>query len=211
MRQSWLFCVIWLCVVAVVPLTVCAQSGSVSVTLRGSVSKTVALSYESTSDARAEINAFDSGGRLTLVVSGSGSERNLRVPILIRSNTSYKMTASVESQTAVPVQLRVLSVAASGKLVAADAISGVVIERRFDVPRDDRSAGADRSAGEENLSTTDASVPFAIFSGPRISLAGNLNSPDNALKVIFLLSVRPKVDKGSWTITINLQGNSTEL
>jgi hypothetical protein len=205
MRQSWLFCVIWLCVVAVVPLTVCAQSGSVSVTLRGSVSKTVALSYESTSDARAEINAFDSGGGLTLVVSGSGSERNLRVPILIRSNTSYKMTASVESQTAVPVQLRVFSIAASGKLVAADAISGVVIERRFDVPRDDRSAG------EENLSTTDASVPFAIFSGPRISLAGNLNSPDNALKVIFLLSVRPRVDKGSWTISINLQGNSTEL
>ena len=127
MKQSWLFCVIWLCVVAVVPLTVCAQSGSGSVVLRGSISKTVALSCANTSCARAAMNAFDSGAILTLLVSGSGVERDLQVPILFRSNTPYKIIASVESQTAVPTQLRVLDIAASGKLVAADADTSPII------------------------------------------------------------------------------------
>ncbi len=87
--------------------------------------------------------------------------------------------------------------------MAGEAITGVAIRRRFDMPC------GDLSAGEENLSGIDASVPFTIFSGPRISLGGGLNSPDNALKVIILLSVRPKVGDVSWTIDLKLQGSGT--
>lgn len=206
MKWSRLFCVVGLCVAALPPMRICAQSGSGSIVLHGGVSKTVALSLgPKAARSSANLSAFDSGGVLRLVVSGSGFERNLRVPILIRSNTSYNIVASIQSQTAVATQLRVLSVESGGKLVAGDAITGVVIGPQFDMPRDDPSAR------EENLSTIHTSLPFTIFRGPRISLGGGLDSPDNALKIILLLSIRPKVDKGSWTMNVNLQGNSTNV
>ena len=178
-KRSWLFCIIWGSVILAIPSTVCAQSSSGSTVLRGSISKTVTLSlFQSASHTGAELHAFENGAALSLVVSGSGFDRNLQVPILIRSNISYHISASIQSETAVPTQLRVLSIEPSGKSVARDAVTGVAIRRQFDVPR------GDPSAGEENLSTIDASVPFTIFSGPRISLGGGLNSPGNALKVI---------------------------
>lgn len=203
MKRSWLFYIICLCVISGVSPTVCAQRGSAS--LRGTVSKTVRLALDpNASHAGTELNAFENGGVLSLTVSGSGVERNLQLQILIRSNTSYNIVASVQSQTAVPVQLRVLSIQRSGKLVAGDAVSSVVIERQFDLPRGNSLAAA------ENLSGIDASVPFTIFSGPRISLGSGLDSPDNALKVIFLLSVQPKVATKNWTIELKLQGNGIE-
>jgi hypothetical protein len=203
MNRSWLSYVIWFCVVAGVPSTVCAQRGSAS--LHGSVSKTVRLSLSpNASTERAEVIAFENGGVLSVTVSSSGVERNLQVPILIRSNTSYNIIASVQSQTAVLTQLRVRSVEAGGKLVAGYAVTGVVIRRQFDMPR------RDPFAAEENLTGIDASVPFTIFSGPRISLGGGLDSPDNALKVILLLSVRPNAEQRSWTINLKLQGSGTD-
>ncbi len=205
MKRGWLFCIISGCVVAALPAPLCAQSRSGSTVLRGSVSRTVTLSlFPNASRTITELHAFENGAALSLVVSGSGFERNLQVPILIRSNISYNLIASIQSQTAVPTHLRVLSIEPSGKSVARDAVTGVAIRQQFDVHR------GDPSAGEENLSTIDASVPFTIFRGPRISLGGGLNSPSNALKVILLLSVRPKVGKRSWTLNLKLEGSETD-
>jgi hypothetical protein len=69
----------------------------------------------------------------------------------------------------------------------------------------------DPLAREDNVTAVDASVPFIIFSGSRISLGGGLDSPDNALKVILLLSVRPNAPKESWTIDLKLQGCATDI
>src|SRR5687768_4046137 len=126
MKLSGLFGVTLLCVVAAVPSIAWAQSGSVA--LRGSVSRTVALSLSpDAAHARVE-NVFESGEVLRLVISGSGSEiRNVEVPILIRSNTSYNIIASTQSQTALVKELRVLRIEPGGKLVAGDAVSGVSI------------------------------------------------------------------------------------
>jgi hypothetical protein len=181
MKRSWRVCVFWFCV-AVVPSTVFAQSGSV--VLSGSVSKTVALSLSPNAEhTRAELSAVEIGGVLRLMISGS-EVSSLQVPILIRSNTSYNIIASAESQTAELTQLSILTIEPGGRLVAANAVTGA-------------------SAVEEKLS--DATVPFTIFSGPRVSLGGGLKSPDNALKVTLLISVRPKVEKESWTMNLTLQ------
>ena len=203
-KRNWLSCFIWLCLLVIAPATVCAQRRSGSTELRGGVSKTVTLSLSpNVSDAGVGLNAFESGGALNLVLSGSDFKGNFQVPILIRSNTAYNVTASVQSQTAVLTQLQVLRVDATGRLVASDAVMGVAVKRQFD-----KKPGGS-VVGEENLSTIDASVPFTIFSGPRISLGGVLASPHNALKVILLLSVKARVAEGSWTLDLKLQGSET--
>ncbi len=184
MKRSGLFGVILCCVVAAVPSIAWAQDGSV--VLRGGVSRTVALSLSpEATHARVE-NAFESGEVLRLVISGSGSEiKNIEFPILIRSNTSYNLIASSQSRTAVVKDLRVLRIEPGGKLVAGDAVSGVTIRPQFD----------------------HASNPAFVLSGPRISLGGGLTTPDNALKVVLLLSVEPKKDGGRWTIVTVFRSN----
>jgi hypothetical protein len=87
--------------------------------------------------------------------------------------------------------------------VAGDALTGVAVKRQFDM------RPGSSLVGEDNLSTLDASVPFTIFSGSRISLGGGLDSPHNALKVTLLLSVQAKVAGGSWTLVLDLQGSET--
>ena len=189
-KRSRLSCVIWLCFVLIAPATVCAQRRSGSTELRGSVSKTVTVSLSpKASDAGAELNAFESGGAVNLVLSGSEFKRTIQVPILVRSNTAYNITASVQSQTAALTNVQVLSVDATGRLVASDAVTGVtVIERQFD-----QGPGGS----------------FTIFSGPRISLGGGLDSPHNALKVTLLLSVQARVAEEGWLLNLKLQGSET--
>lgn len=177
MKLSGLFGVTLFCVVAAAPSITWAQSGSV--VLRGGVSRTVALSLSADASHAKVENAFEGGEVLRLVISGSGSEiRNVEVPILIRSNTSYNIIASAQSQTALVKDLRVLKIEPGGKLVAGDAVSGVAVIQEFD----------------------DAAVSSFVLSGPRVSMGGGLNSPDNALKVVLSLSVEPKKDNGTWTI-----------
>jgi hypothetical protein len=202
MKRNLLSVAIWFCLVVIGPETVVAQTRSGSTDVRASVSKTVKVSLSpDTSRAGVELTAFEHGGALRLVLSGSEFKRNLQVPILIRSNTSYKITASVHSKTAALTQLRVVSIEGGGKLVAGDAVAGVVVERRFDSRR------GDSLEGKENLSTIDASMPFTVFSGPRISLGGGVGSPHNALKVVLMLSIRATVAQGSWTLDLELKGS----
>ena len=173
--------------------------------MRGSVSKTVTLSQSPTpSNAGVELNTFETGGALTLGLSGSEFKRTIQVPILIRSNTAYTITATVESHTAVLTQLQVLSVEATGKLVAGDAVTGFAVRRQLDK----RPGGT--AAGEESVLPVDTSVPFTIFTGPRISIGGGLDSPHNALKVILLLSLQAMPGE-NWHIDLKLQGNGTDL
>jgi hypothetical protein len=151
------------------------------------------------------LKAFDTDGALRLVLSGSESSKNLQVTILIRSNTPYNITASVQSQTAALKRLLVLSVEANGRSVAADAVGGVAVGRQFE------GRSSVLPAEEENLATVDAAIPFKIFSGPRISLGGGLDSPQNALKVTLLLSVQARAAQEGWTLDLRVQGNETDM
>jgi hypothetical protein len=141
-----------------------ASSAAQTVTLTGTVSETVALSVT----------------RITL--SGDDAQPSvIRVPLLVRSNSSFKISAVFESQTAELSGLSVVDVHATGSLVSPQAVNAVEKRREGDV----------------------------VLRGPRISLGGTLNSPNNALQVTLLIRLKPQTLSG-WTGHLTLAGSPTQ-
>ena len=149
---------ILLAVVFFVPASIAAQTA----TLSGSVSETVALSIKQ------------------ITLSGDDAQPSvIRVPLLVRSNSSFKISAVFESQTAELIELSVVDVHATGNLVSSHAVNAVDKRREGDV----------------------------VLSGPRISLGGTLNSPNNALQVTLLIRVKPLTVSG-WMGHLTLAGTA---
>jgi hypothetical protein len=141
-----------------------ASSAAQTVTLTGTVSEIVALSVT----------------RITL--SGDDAQPSvIRVPLLVRSNSSFKISAVFESQTAELSGLSVVDVHATGSLVSPQAVNAVDKRREGDV----------------------------VLRGPRISLGGTLNSPNNALQVTLLIRLKPQTLSG-WTGHLTLAGSPTQ-
>jgi len=101
----------------------------------------------------------------------------IRVPFLVRSNSDFKISAVFESQTAELSELSVVDVQATGSLVSPQVVNTVDKRREGDV----------------------------VLSGPRISLGGTLNSPNNALQVTLLIRVKPQTVNG-WMGHLTLTG-----
>jgi hypothetical protein len=153
MRQIFIL----MAVVFFVPASIAAQT----VTLNGTVSETVALSLT----------------RITL--SGDDAEPSvIRVPLLVRSNSGFKISAVFESSTAELSELSVVDVHATGSLVSPQVVNTVDTRREGDV----------------------------VLRGPRISLGGTLNSPNNALQVTLLIRVKPQTISG-WMGHLTLAGS----
>jgi hypothetical protein len=88
----------------------------------------------------------------------------IRVPFLVRSNSDFKISAVFESQTAELSELSVVDVHATGSLVSPQIVNSVDRRREGDV----------------------------VLRGPRVSLGGTLNSPNNALQVTLLIRLKPQ-------------------
>lgn len=163
-------------VVLLVPASVEAQTGSV--TLTGRVSETVALSVPPNS-IRGDVglDVVSSGSTVRITLSGAGSPV-IRVPLLVRSNTSFRISATVESKTAELTQLSVVNVRGTGRLVSPEA-TNLEIPKQFDL------------RGVEE--------PFVVLSGPRVSLGGTLESPNNALQITLLLHIKSQPAE-RWTV-----------
>jgi len=111
----------------------------------------------------------------------SGDDQVVRVPLLIRSNTSFKISATFESKTAVLSELSVDNVRPTGTLVSPQIVSALHLNPQLD---------------------PDTSQPLLVLSGPRISLGGTLNSPNNAMEVTLLIRLTPPA--GRWTDQLSL-------
>lgn len=144
-----------------VPAGVKAQS---SVTLTATVSEVVTLSGP---------NSIGSGNTVRITVSASDYPV-IRVPLLVRSNSGFKITAVVESQTAGLSELSVADVRATGRLVSPQIVNAIHLERIVD---------------------PDTSQPLFVASGPRVSLGGTLNSPNNALQITVLIRLKPELPR----------------
>ena len=147
----------------VVPAGVKAQN---SVTLTARVSETVALSVAPNS-----IGAMSEGNTVRMTLSGTDSPV-INVPLLVRSNIGFKITALVESQTAVLSELSVADVRATGRLVSPQIVNALHVKPQLD---------------------PDASQPLFVVSGPRVSLGGTLNSPGNAVQITVLIRLKPEL------------------
>ena len=146
-------------VLFIVPAIVRTQTGRVA--LKATVSKTVTLSVAPTF-SQSNVDVVSSGGN-TVRITVSGDDPVIRIPLLVRSNSSFKISA--ESQTAELSQLSVVDVRATGTLVSPQAVNGLNVPREIDL----------------NL----------VASGPRVSLGGTLNSPNNALQITLLIRLNP--------------------
>ena len=156
--------------------TVVSSAEAQTVKLSTTVSETVILSIAPNSidgDVRADV--VSSGNTVRMTLSGNDAGFSvIRVPLLVRSNTNFKISGRFESTTAQLDQLSVNDARPTGTLVSTEAIDNLEIPTEFD-----------------------ASNPFLVVSGPRVSLGGTLNSPNNALQITLLVRVKSE-SVGSW-------------
>jgi hypothetical protein len=155
-----------------VPAGVKAQN---SVTLRATVSEVVTLSGSPTSAPSNTIVVNHGGNTVEVTVAdGNPASQVIRVPLLVRSNTGFKISATFESKTAVLSQLTMGEVRATGRLVSPQIVNSVRVKPQID---------------------PDTSQPLLVASGPRVSLGGTLDSPNNALQITVLIhleQLRPR-------------------
>jgi hypothetical protein len=177
-------------IAAVVFLACASVAGQTSVTLKGTVSETVALSVAPTfTDGNMEVVSSGNTVRVTLSDTDTRA-RIIRVPLLVRSNSNFKISATFESQTAELDQLSVTGVQASGSLVSPQVVNAFKIRHEAE---------------------TDTSRPLLELSGPRISLGGTLNTPSNALKVTLLIRLKPQQSVSGWKAQLTLVGTAGSL
>ena len=167
-------------VVFLVPASVAAQT----VSLKGTVSETVALSVlPNFTHSNIDVNVSSSGSTLQITLSGTHAKAPVvRVPLIVRSNSGFKISAAVESTTAELAQLEVSDVRATGSLVSPRAISELEISPQPDI----------------------------LLSGPRVSLGGTLNSPNNALQVTLFIRMKPQPARG-WLVHLTFIGTAAPL
>lgn len=173
-------------VVFLVPAGVKAQTGRV--TMQANVSETVNLSVApGFTDVNANVVSTGNTVRITLT-SADAKAPVIRVPLLVRSNSSFKLSGAVESTTASLSQLSITDVRATGTLVSPTAISGL------NVP-------------EHSL---DDVQPMIVVSGPRVSLGGTLASPNNALQITVLIGLKPEQAHG-WSAQVTFAATAGSL
>jgi hypothetical protein len=159
-------------VVFMVCVRVDAQTGGVTIT--GRVTETVTLSVPrnfTQSDVHIDV-VSSANNTVQITLSADKSESQVvRVPLLVRSNSGFKISALFESNTAVLTELSLTDVGPTGALVSPHVVSALEVMRR------------------DNL---DVSRPLLVLTGPRVSLGGTLQSPNNALQMTLLIRVQPQ-------------------
>jgi hypothetical protein len=171
-------------VVFVAATGVAAQTGGSSVMLKASVGETVALSIQPNSTyGDVDVDVVGSGNTVRITLAGTGANSAVvRVPLLVRSNISFRIAGDFQSETAVLTELSVLNARATGRLVSPEAVDNLEIPQQVDF------------AG-----------PFVVLSGPRVSLGGTLLSSNNALQLTLLVRLQPQ-SAGAWTAQLTLAG-----
>ena len=181
-----------------VPARVKAQE----VHLQGTVSETVVLSVlPSFSAGKVEAEAVRSGNSLRLTLtSGDDEAPIILVPLLVRSNTGFRISALFESDNATLAQLSVIDVHPTGKL-ASSRVNLVTLTPRFDLQDLDKVS---------RTAPVSVSQPALILSGPRISLGGTLESPNNALQLTLLIRLQPHEPR-SWVVHLTFVATPESL
>ena len=189
LKCSHLFALI--AVVLFVSVTVEAQTTNSSVTFRATVSETVALSSPpALNQNNTRVDVVNSAGNtVRITVSGDDVQSPvIHVPLLVRSNTDFNVLATFESDTAELKQLSVEDVHATGTLVSSQTVNALKLKSPLEVD----------------------TQPMLVLSGPRVSVGGTLESPNNALHVTLLIHLNPRADH-AWQIHLTLAGTAARL
>jgi hypothetical protein len=183
-----------------------AQSGG-SIRMSGGVSETVALSIPQGAGAPGVLVNTSRNADSSLTINIFGTTRGLTevsIPIQIRSNTSYRLSAVARAGNSNLSRLLVVGARPTGTLAAADAAEALSVAAAFD-----GRGGANQSTvvggNRANLSALSE-----LLSGPRVSTGGTLQSPQNALEVVLSMTVEPQADGQGWTVELLLSAAPAE-
>jgi len=142
---------------------------------------------------------------LTVSISGVTRElTELRIPVQIRSNTGYRLLAAARGGGANLSSLLVVGARPTGTLAAADAAEAVSVAAAFD------GRGGANQLTVAGGNRPNPSALSELLSGPRVSLGGTLESPQNALEVVLSMTVEPQADGRSWTVELLLSAAPAE-
>ena len=171
-------------VLLLVSTSVAAQTNDSSVMLRATVSETVSLSVlPNLTQSDIRIDGLSSGNTVRMTLSGTDAGSPvIRVPLLVRSNSRFKILATFASETAGLSELSVAEARATGSLVSPNVTTALESKPQFD---------------------PDSSRPLLLLTGPRVSLGGTLRSPNNALQITLLIRVQPQPHR-AWTAHLTL-------
>lgn len=173
---------------------VCAQAGASSVKLSGQVSGAVTVSIHEARDASdgARVSFAQVDAKTVAVnVSGSGAEpTRVTLPVTLRSNVGFELSASLLSADDLTVALSVAGVEVTGKFVHAAALANIKADEALAAP----------------LKTAQHQTPSVnILSGPPVSSAGTFDSPDNAIEVLLAVDVKPPTNGAPWSARLTLK------
>jgi len=176
-----------------------AQAGGGSITMTGVVSELVALSVPQTTEAPGVLVNTSRGADNSLTVTLSGNSLGLTevsIPVQIRSNTAYRLSAAATTSGSDLKSLLVVGARTTGTLAAPDAAEALSVAAAFD----GRSSNDSSTAVGFNL--PNLSSPSELLSGPRATLGGTLQSPRNAVEVTLSVAVAPRADAQSWSVEL---------
>ena len=159
------------------------QTRNGSVTLSVAVSETVVLSVPpSFNQNNVQVNGPSSGSTVRLTLSGTDAASPVRVPLLVRSNSGFRISAEFESQTAELSELLAIDAHPTGALVSPNVVNGLKRSQQLD---------------------PHMTPPLLVLTGPRVSLGGTLQSPNNALQMTLLILVKPQ-PRRAWSAQLKL-------
>ena len=172
-------------VLLLVSTSVAAQTNDSSVMLRATVSETVSLSVlPNLTQSDIRIDGLSSGNTVRMTLSGTDAgSAVVRVPLLVRSNSGFKITAVLDSKSTVVTRVVITSVQPTGTLVSRQAVRDIKFASGFD------ARGLEERIFPDSVGL-ELSEPLLVLSGPRISLGGTLNSPGNALEIVLLIHLK---------------------
>lgn len=184
------------CLVLLTPTSVEAQSHGVTIT--GTVNETVALSIAPNSiQSDIDVDVARTGSSVQMTLSGTAIKSPvIRLRLLVRSNTGFNLSGRLESKADLVTQLSVIDVRATGGLVVPQAIDNVEIPQQFDV-----RGRTDKDFSENESSVWDVPQPFRLLGGPRVSLGGTLESPNNALEITVLIRIKDQPTR-DWRVQL---------
>ena len=201
-----------LVVVVSVTAVVASAQTSGTVTINGTVNKSASIRWWAYTALNSEVganspNTQNSPLAFTLTL-GDVSPTNLnsyaggRVKMILRSNTAYVVSAQVTASSGfggaagdialTDIGFGVGNLANSGVLVSGDPAGGSTVAGSFG---NDPSAAAKDADGVPVFPTSLNNVAAAatqVLSGPRISKAGSVSSPNNGLWVDTVYAVGPQ-------------------
>lgn len=181
-------------VALVVLMSAHTAAQNAGVVLNGGVSATVTLSVPRIQPLNTIKTDVVSTGNNRVDITFSSADKNgvIRLPLLVRSNCGFKLTAVLNSNAAVVTQVAIPSVQPTGPLVSRQAVRDVKIARQFDA----------RGPEDPGPVALELSQSLLLLSGPRVSLGGTLDSPGNALEIVLLIHLKSESGPATSQLTL---------